>query len=115
MSTTPDLAPTRTRRGSRREQQTTEQLEAQIKSLQDDIKNIGSLLGKLSNEKVGEARAAATKEYHQVVEAGQQVLGGVSDQATALEKQLKSTIREKPLTAVAAAAGIGFVLALLMR
>jgi ElaB/YqjD/DUF883 family membrane-anchored ribosome-binding protein len=37
------------------------------------------------------------------------------DQAGEYEKQLKDTIREKPLTAVATALGIGFVLALITR
>ncbi len=118
MSTTPDMAPSRpasTRRSPRRAANTTEQLEAQVKSLQDDIKGIATSLARLSNEKVSEARSSATREYHQVVEAGQQVLEGVGDQATAVEKHLKATIREKPLTAVATAVGIGFILALLTR
>ena len=46
---------------------------------------------------------------------GQHVVEDVQDQASALEKQLKDTIREKPLTAVASAVGIGFILALLSR
>ena len=37
------------------------------------------------------------------------------DQAGEYEQQLKDTIREKPLTAVATALGVGFVLALLTR
>lgn len=116
MSTTPDLAPDRPRRTRRpATPRTSQELESQVKSLQDDIKGIAATLARLSNEKVSEARSTATREYHQVVEAGQQVLEGVGDQATAMEKHLKATIREKPLTAVATAVGVGFVLALLTR
>ncbi len=46
---------------------------------------------------------------------GQGMLDEAQSQAGAMEKQLTDTIREKPLTAVASAMGIGFILALLTR
>ena len=46
---------------------------------------------------------------------GQHMLDDAQEQVSQAEKQLKDSIREKPLTAVAAAAGIGFVFALLTR
>jgi ElaB/YqjD/DUF883 family membrane-anchored ribosome-binding protein len=92
-----------------------DQLEEQISRLQDDLKAVTATLARLSSEKVAEARQSAKSEYRQLVQSGQNVIDDVSDQAGALEKQIKDTIREKPLTAVAGAIGIGFLLALLSR
>ena len=121
MATTSDMAPTRRKAGNgggaaKAKTETREQeLEAQVAQLQADIKAISDTLGKLSGEKVGEARAVATNEVKQLQARGQHLLDDAQDQVTQAEKQLKDTIREKPLTAVAAAAGIGFVFALLTR
>ena len=122
MSTTPDLAPNRTpatsarRRANRASSASKEaQLEDQIAQLQADLKGIASTLAKLTNSKVSEVRDVATSEARHLQRQGQNVIDDVQDQADAMEKQLKDTIREKPLTAVASAIGIGFVLALLSR
>ena len=122
MSTTPDLAPTRTpaaaaRRTANRANASVKeaQLEDQIAALQSDLKAIAATLAKLGNDKVSEVRDVAKSEARHLQRQGQNVLDDVQDQAGALEQQLKDTIREKPLTAVASAIGIGFVLALLSR
>ncbi|WP_375452499.1 YqjD family protein [uncultured Devosia sp.] len=123
MATTPDLAPTRPpaaepiRRAANRTNSRVKeaQLEDQIAQLQTDLKAIASTLTKLTNSKVAEVRDVATSEARHLQRQGQSVIEDVQDQAGALEQQLKDTIREKPLTAVASAIGIGFVLALLSR
>ena len=118
MATTTDLAlgrkpSTRTGRGNSKAREA--QLEEQVAQLQDDIKAIAATLARLSNEKVSEVRGAAKTEVRNLQRQGQHVVEDVQDQASAMEKQLKDTIREKPLTAVASAVGIGFILALLSR
>jgi ElaB/YqjD/DUF883 family membrane-anchored ribosome-binding protein len=72
-------------------------------------------LARLSNDKVSEVREVAKGEVRQLQRQGQHVIDDVQEQASVMEKQLKDTIREKPLTAVASAVGIGFILALLSR
>lgn len=121
MATTPDLAPTRkpsqarasSRRGNSKPREA--QLEDQVAQLQDDLKSIAATLARLSNEKVSEVRDVARSEARHLQRQGQHVIDDVQDQASAVEQQLKDTIREKPLTAVASAVGIGFILALLSR
>jgi ElaB/YqjD/DUF883 family membrane-anchored ribosome-binding protein len=122
MATTADMAPNRRKTGNGGRTAATktpltreQELEVQVSQLQDDLKAITETLGKLTGEKVGEARSLATTEMRHLQARGQQMLDEAQDQAGEMEKQLKDTIREKPLTAVAAAAGIGFVLALLTR
>ncbi len=91
------------------------ELEAQVAQLQSDLKAITETLGKLTGEKVGEAKAIAKTEMRHLQAKGEQLISDAQDQAGEVEKQLKDTIREKPLTAVATAAGIGFIFALLTR
>jgi ElaB/YqjD/DUF883 family membrane-anchored ribosome-binding protein len=119
MATTTDMAPARRKPGNGgntdKPLSREEQLEAQVSQLQADLKAITETLTKLTGEKVSGARALAKTEVRHLQAKGQQMLGDAQDQAGEVEKQLKDTIREKPLTAVAAAAGVGFVLALLTR
>jgi ElaB/YqjD/DUF883 family membrane-anchored ribosome-binding protein len=121
MATTPDLAPDRkpaqssatSARGNSRVKE--QQLEEQISQLQADLKGIAATLAKLSSDKVSEVRDVAKSEARHLQRQGKHVIEDVQDQAGAFEQQLKDTIREKPLTAVASAVGIGFILALLSR
>lgn len=124
MATTTDLAPTpRKPSGSRSSapgaadltRTREEELEDQVSQLQSDLKAISKTLSKLTGEKVDEAKDYASAEFRQLKRRGQHMLDDAQDQAGEVEQQLKDTIREKPLTAVATALGIGFVLALLTR
>ena len=125
MATTSDLAPNRPESEVKPGPRATvnrakaklreEQLEDQISQLQADLKSIASTLAKLSGDKVNEAKDIARSEARHLQRQGQHVVEDVQEQASLLEQQLKDTIREKPLTAVASAMGIGFILALLTR
>ena len=57
----------------------------------------------------------AQREVKNLVHSGQNALDDVQDEFGQLEKQIKDTIREKPLTAVAGAIALGFVLAVVSR
>lgn len=116
MASTSDLAPAR--KSAARNANTSakeQQLEEQITQLQTDLKGIAATLAKLSGDKISEARDVASGEMRHLRRQGQHVIDDVQDQAGAIEQQLKDTIREKPLTAMAGAVGIGFLLALLSR
>ena len=118
MASTSDLAPNRAKptprpRASSKSRE--DQLEDQIAQLQADLKSITATLAKLGTEKVNEARDTAKDEMRHLQRQCQHVIEEAQDQAGAIEQQLKDTIREKPLTAVASAIGIGFILALLSR
>jgi ElaB/YqjD/DUF883 family membrane-anchored ribosome-binding protein len=120
MATTSDLAPTRGRKttgtsSSTRSRNREEKLEDQVNRLQEDIKSIAATLARMGNDKVSEAKDTAEGEYRHLLRQGKQVVSEARSQAGALESQLVDTIREKPLTAMAGAIGIGFLLALLSR
>jgi len=134
MSTTPDMSPGRssgsssssggtgsTRRSaaaSRSEAESESELEEaqadlqkQIDQLRTDIKSLGQTLQRVGNAGFGEAQGRARG----LMQAGQNMMDEARDEFGAVEKQLKDTIREKPITAVLSAVGIGYLLALLTR
>jgi len=128
MATTENMAPTRstttrarangtrTSTATRRRPRVREDdLEQQITRLQDDLKAIAGSVAKLADDKVNEARGIATSEAKKLVKSGENAVDQIQDEFGHMEKQIKDTIREKPLTAVAGAVALGFVLALVTR
>lgn len=126
MSTTPDMAPSSRKSSSAGtravsssessiDKSREDELEAQVAQLRSDLQAIGDTLKKLTSEKAGEAKDMAQTELKQLQRKGRHMVEDAQNQAEEYEQQLKDTIREKPLTAVATALGIGFVLALVTR
>jgi len=123
MTDIPETAATVARRAPRRRKaaaaaasnRNEERLEEQISRLQDEIKAIGGTLAKLTDEKLRDARSTAQTQYRSAVRSGQNVVDELSEQVNNYESQLAEAIRERPLTAVAGAMGVGFLIALLTR
>lgn len=128
MAATPDMAPNRsngatTRTATRRTpaaraaaaRRTEPDLEAQVQQLQNDIKAIAATLATMAEQKVGEAQSVAKRELRNLKAQGQAAVEDAQDEFGQLEKQIKDTIREKPLTAVAGAIALGFILAVVSR
>ena len=123
MAATPEMAPSRSRKSSSSSgasrtssaRSKDESLEAQIARLQDDIKAIGASIAGMAEEKIADARGMAKRETQHLVRSGQHAVDGVTDEFGQMEKQIKDAIREKPLTAVAGAIALGFLLAMISR
>ncbi|MBN9315528.1 MAG: hypothetical protein J0I99_07320 [Devosia sp.] len=126
MAATTDMAPNRSatptrraangaRRSTARAPQRDDDLSAQVQQLQADLKAIASTLTGLAEDKVNEAQSVAKREARHLAKVGQQAVGDAQDEFGQLEKQIKDTIREKPLTAVAGAIALGFLLAVISR
>ncbi|WP_423067055.1 DUF883 family protein [Devosia sp. CN2-171] len=111
----PRRAAARTTAAARAAASREDDLSAQVQQLQDDLKSIASTLASLAEGKVNDAQSMAKREVKNVAKAGQHVLEDAQDEFGQLEKQIKDTIREKPLTAVAGAIALGFVLAVVSR
>jgi ElaB/YqjD/DUF883 family membrane-anchored ribosome-binding protein len=114
-----DATPTTSRKSGNGTPRTTsgkqQSLEDQVSQLQTDLKSIADTLARISGDKVAEARDTAKGEVRHLQRQAQHMIDDVQSQASAFESELKGTIRERPLTAVASAVGIGFLLALLTR
>lgn len=127
MASTTDMAPNRTaakaparraangpRRAAAR-QSREDELSAQVHQLQTDLKSIAATLANLAEDKVSDAQRLAKREVKNLAKNGQHAVEDIQDEFGQLEKQIKDTIREKPLTAVAGAIALGFVLAVVSR
>jgi len=90
-------------------------LEAQVAQLQSDLKSITQTLTRMGESKVDEVKSTAKLRAQELANRGQSAIGAAEDEFNALEKQLKDTIREKPLTAVAGAVALGFLIAVITR
>ena len=106
-------AATRTRRATSRAK--ADDLEAQVSKLQDDIKSIAQTLTRMGESKVGEVRGMAKNRAAELKGKGEELIESAQDEFSAFERQIKDTIREKPLTAVAGALALGFLIAVITR
>jgi len=90
-------------------------LEDQVAQLQSDLKSITNTLGKMGHTAGSEIRSTAKHQAQNLADRGQSALDSAQDEFGAFERQIKDTIREKPLTAVAGAVALGFILAVITR
>ena len=90
-------------------------LEDQVTQLQADLKSIASTLSRMGQTGATELKATASARADDLAARGQSALDHAHDEFGAFEKQIKDTIREKPLTAVAGAVALGFLLAVITR
>ena len=99
----------------RRTAQADDDLEAQVAQLQKDIRDIAQSLTRMGENKVTEARKGAMSKAADLRDKGEEIVENVQDEFGAVEKQVKDAIREKPLTAIAGALAIGYVIAAITR
>ncbi|MGD9914495.1 MAG: YqjD family protein [Rhizobiaceae bacterium] len=90
-------------------------LEAEIDQLKADIAKLVDQLKTTGEHSYGTARRAAREGVETLKAQGEAYYSGLRDNADELEQQVLSTIREKPFTSLAVAAGVGFLLALFAR
>lgn len=90
-------------------------LEADIRQLKADIEELTRQLAKTRDHGYGAARRAAAEGVEQLRAQGEAAFDSVRGSAQDLEAQIVASVREKPMTSLAIAAGVGFMFALLSR
>ncbi len=90
-------------------------LEADIKQLKADIEKLTKQLAATGQHGFGTARRAATEGVEQLRVQGEAAMESLKSNARDLEEQVLANVREKPVTSLAIAAGVGFLFALLSR
>ena len=90
-------------------------LEADIRQLREDFARLAKQLSTTGEHGYGAARRAAVDGADQLRSQGEAVIEELRANARDIEAQLTNTVREKPVTSLAIAAGIGYLLALLSR
>jgi ElaB/YqjD/DUF883 family membrane-anchored ribosome-binding protein len=94
---------------------TTADLEADIEQLKADIQKLTEQLARTGQHGYGAARRAAADGVEQLRAQGEAALDSMRGSAEDIEAQLIAKVREKPVTSLAIAAGVGFLFALLSR
>ena len=92
-----------------------DELDAQIQELRRDISEIGKTLKALGAAKAQEYKATADDMANEAIGIGSRAYDAARAEAMSLEESFERQVREKPLQALAIAAGVGFLAALLTR
>lgn len=90
-------------------------LEADIKQLKADIEALARQLAATGEHGYGAARRAAAQGADQLKAQGDAAVEALRANAKDIEEQFMTSVREKPVTSLAIAAGVGFLIALLAR
>ncbi|MGB3833164.1 MAG: hypothetical protein WA975_15025 [Mesorhizobium sp.] len=90
-------------------------LEADIKQLKADIEKLTKQLAATGQHGYGTARRAAAEGVEQLRVQGEAAVESLRSNARDLEEQVVASVREKPVTSLAIAAGVGYLFALLSR
>jgi ElaB/YqjD/DUF883 family membrane-anchored ribosome-binding protein len=90
-------------------------LEAEIAKLREEMSKLAEQVAKTRDTSYSAARRAANEGIEQIKVQGEAAMEDLKANARDVEQQLTETVREKPITSLAIAAGVGFLFAVLMR
>ncbi|MBX3532222.1 MAG: DUF883 family protein [Rhizobiaceae bacterium] len=90
-------------------------IEADVAELRAEIAALTRQLAALGEKSVNTAKRAAAEGVEQLRSQGEAKLGELRASASDFEARVTETVREKPVTSLAIAAGIGFLFALIAR
>lgn len=93
----------------------TDELKAEIAKLRKELSDLAKHVSEVGDMSARTARKAATAKAEELRKQGEAAFDDLRESALGYEKQLTASVREKPVTSLAIAAGVGFVLALLAR
>ena len=97
------------------ENRTASDLDADIRQLRADIEKLTKQLAATGGLGYGTARRAAAEGVEQLRVQGEAAMDSLRSNAHDLEEQVLASVREKSVTSLAIAAGVGFLFALLSR
>ncbi|EJF91725.1 DUF883 family protein [Bartonella tamiae] len=90
-------------------------LQAQVEQLRKEISQITSTLGEVGSEKLHQVKDKAGRLYASAKANGEEAVSQAKEKIHDLEGQVSECVRNKPVTSLAVAAGVGFLIALLVR
>ena len=90
-------------------------LEAEITRLREDVARLTEQLARTGEHSYSAAMRAASDGAEQLRARGEAAVDAIKSNAGDIEQQISDAVREKPITALAIAAGIGYLLAVLRR
>lgn len=94
---------------------THEELVAQIEQLKADIAAITRTIGDLGSQTIRDGKQRAQAAYNDAYAQSESIIGDAVDSVCDIEQQITTAVRERPLTSLLAAAGLGYLFALIFR
>ncbi|MET0169449.1 MAG: hypothetical protein ABW191_03615 [Aliihoeflea sp.] len=91
------------------------ELEAEVERLRSDVTTLKDQLSAAGQNSYDSAKRVASSGIENLKVRSEAAIEDIREQAHDYEAQLTDAVREKPISALAIAAGVGFVLALLTR
>jgi len=83
--------------------------------IRDELTALGEALAGAGSVQAGVAREAAENKVDELLRSSEQLVADMSKQFSRAEKQVSTTVREKPLQSLGVAVAAGFLAAILMR
>ncbi|WP_074381548.1 DUF883 family protein [Bartonella doshiae] len=90
-------------------------LQTQLEKLRSEISGITTTLTNLGTNKFNAAKDKAEKLYSSAKENGEEIFSQAKDKIGDFEQTMNQSIRKNPGKSVLIAAGVGFILAQLLR
>ncbi|WP_409361137.1 DUF883 family protein [Bartonella heixiaziensis] len=90
-------------------------LQTQLEKLRTEISGITSTLSNLGANKLNTAKDKAEKLYSSAKENGEEIMSQAKDKISDLEQAMNERVRKNPGKSVLFAAGVGFILAQILR
>lgn len=94
---------------------TQEDLARQVEQLRADVGEITRTLGDMSRGQVTELRARAGQRAAEIRDRGRESVEHAAERAREVERQAEDYVRERPVQALAIAAGLGLAIGYLTR
>ncbi len=86
-----------------------------IADLKRELNRVAGMVGDMASNRYSEYREQASGVAGDLAERGAALRDEAYARASALEEEVERSVRERPLTAVAIAAGVGYLVGLLSR
>lgn len=93
----------------------TQALSNEIAELKRELAKVSGLVGDIAANRYGQLREQAASLAEDVASRGAELRDEAYARVGAVEEELQRTVRDRPLTSIAVAAGIGYLIGLLSR
>ncbi|MBW3097290.1 DUF883 family protein [Pseudohoeflea coraliihabitans] len=90
-------------------------VEAQISHLKGEMAKLAEAVSNAGSVIATDVKGNARVRSRQLRQTSQETLADLREQLDEIERQVSGHVRERPLASIAAAAGVGFLIALLTR
>ncbi|MEC9343986.1 MAG: DUF883 domain-containing protein [Pseudomonadota bacterium] len=109
------MARTATRTANGASEKIREDLEEHVGRIRKDIAALAGSITDAGSTLAGDARTGANAKATELRQVSEETIRDLRNQLETLEKQIGGKVRERPVAALAIAAGAGFLFAMLAR